>query len=244
MIEVGRVFETNRCGSLTVVDYIDSSRVVVMFNDKHQHKTTVQANKLKSGSVKNPYHPRVYGVGFVGVGRFKTRVDGKNTLEYTVWTAMMSRCYNPVYHKKHPTYLECSVHPDWHNFQVFAEWYINHESYGLGYHLDKDLLVRGNKIYSENTCCLLPSQLNMSIQESQSRQEDLPTGVTKPERGGYRATLHIDGKNVNLGYFETVEEARLMYKSRKEGNVRRLADLWKDRITKDTYDSLKRWELG
>jgi len=63
------------------------------------------------------------------------------------------------------------------------------------YQLDKDLLIPKNKIYSEDTCVLLPAALNSFVMNTESKRTELPQGVVLvPENGRYKTQLRIDGK--------------------------------------------------
>lgn len=86
---------------------------------------------------------------------------------------MFVRCYDDKYQLRQPTYIGCSVSDDFCNFQNFAEWY-SHYKYKCKYPLeiDKDLLYEGNKIYSPKTCCLLPKEINSTLN---SKRHDLDT---------------------------------------------------------------------
>ena len=86
---------------------------------------------------------------------------------------MFVRCYDDKYQLRQPTYIGCSVSEDFCNFQNFAEWY-SHYKYECKYPLeiDKDLLYEGNKIYSPKTCCLLPKEINSTLN---SKRHDLDT---------------------------------------------------------------------
>ncbi len=70
---------------------------------------------------------------------------------------MLRRCYDDELHSKYPTYKGCSVCDEWHDFQVFAQWYKS--NYIEGYHLDKDIKINGNKVYSPSACLFVsPSE--------------------------------------------------------------------------------------
>ena len=106
--------------------------------------------------IKNPYHPAVYGIGYIGEG------EGEKGRVYNIWKKVLQRCYSKEYHIKKPTYIGCSVVKEWLNFQNFAKWYKkNYKPETMeGWHLDKDILVKGNKIYSPETCCFVPADIN------------------------------------------------------------------------------------
>lgn len=159
---IGFTVTTNEGYKLTVIDGGTRKRYCTVLLDgvEFEARTSI----VKHGAVKNRLHPSVYGVGCIGHGKYACGANGKRTKSYKTWQSMLSRCYDDKYHEKMPTYKDCSVHSDWHNFQVFAEWF--EHNYIEGFHLDKDKLVSGNRIYSADTCCFLSSQENIEVSQS------------------------------------------------------------------------------
>ncbi len=241
-IKLGDVFPTNQGGSVIVVGYKNLKNITVQHIDKYSHIAVVQAGSLKAGNVKNPYYKAVRGVGFVGVGDFNAYDNKVITPEYRAWGGMFSRCYSKGL--EDPTYKDCVVTPEWHNFQVFAEWYVSHEFYGLGYHLDKDLLVRGNKVYSPSTCDMLPVEINSLLLDRRSERGEYPIGVSLLKRSGkFTAKLRIDGVTKNIGSYDTAKEAHKAYVVEKEANVKRMALSYKDKISKQAFSALMNWKV-
>lgn len=80
---------------------------------------------------------------------------------YSLWKGILERSYNPEYKKRNPTYISCTTHPDWHRFSKFKEWVDNQpqKDWRVLY-LDKDLRVKGGKVYGPDTCCFLTPQEN------------------------------------------------------------------------------------
>lgn len=195
---------------------------------------------VKAG-LETLYRPSVYGIGFMGAGEYVSKVDGKHTPAYKTWHGMLRRCYCPKSLARYPTYIGCTVHPDWHNFQVFAEWF-ERQYWAECWHLDKDLISDGNKVYSEETCVFLPQQLNTLLTDSGASRGDLPQGVSRHGRG-YQAQLNVDGKLHYLGTYQTPEEAFQAYKFAKESNVKRMAEQYRGLIDPRVYDSLMRYEV-
>lgn len=182
------------------------------------------------------YTPTVRGVGFLGVGNHKTKVGGKETPAYRTWKSMLTRCYDPSWHAEYPTYIGCTVTPEWHNFQTFAEWY-HAQTIGEGWALDKDLTIKGNKVYSAETCTFVPPEINSLLINSKASRGDLPQGVSRFE-GRYRARIRVRGKEQYLGLFSTPEAAFEAYKGVKEAHVKDMADFWKPELDPRVYAAL------
>lgn len=155
-IHIGDKYITNNCGEIEVVEYKSCSEILVKFTDG----TTVLCSSaaLRKGRVRNPMKPFMNGYGFIGIGKYRTRTHPKC---YKVWNSMLMRCYSEEVQAKHPTYKGCTVREDWLNFQNFAEFYYSDRFRQDGWELDKDIIVQGNKVYSIDTCCFVPSVINV-----------------------------------------------------------------------------------
>lgn len=238
-IKVGDIFITNQGCKIKVIEYKTYDKVIAEFLDSKKHRVTTTVKNLKSGGIKNPYHPCVLGVGFIGVGNFVSKTNNKHTPEYAAWRSMMQRCYSDKFHEKQPTYKNCAVCDEWHNFQVFAEWYTNHEFYGLGYQLDKDLLIDGNKVYSPDTCMLVPKDINVLFTDRAAVRGDYPIGVVFHIRNKtYLASLEVNGKRKHLGTFRNVNDASNAYQKAKKEYVKQKALEWQDRIDERLFNAL------
>lgn len=186
----------------------------------------------------------MYGTGYNTQGIHKARLGNNFNKTYYVWKNMIQRCYCHETQIKHPTYKDCTVCPEWHDYQVFAEWYTNHEYYGLGYQLDKDLLNQGNKIYSPDTCCLVPKELNILLNDSAKARGEYPQGVSFHKKSGkYCAQININGKRKHIGLFICPDKAYIAYKVANEHYVKQKANEWRDRIAPEVFDALMSWKL-
>lgn len=245
IIKVGDTFK-NKCGTIAVViGYENSRKITVEFQDDFKNHKTFKAERLRSGDFKNPYDKTILGVGYIGVGKYQARLKGELTEAYVVWASAMCRCYNTRYQKTKPTYKGFSLKEDWHNFQVFAEWYYSQNFCGLGYELDKDLIIKGNKIYGDETCCLVPREVNLLITGNQRNRGIYPQGVCIDKRNlKYRSRLSKKGKEVYLGDFNTPEEAFYAYKEAKEKYIKEVANKYKDQIDIRAYEALMRYEVN
>jgi hypothetical protein len=195
-----------------------------------------------SGAVKNPYDKSVYEVGYLGEGKYKATINREMTSQYKVWRGMLQRCYDNKFHKKHPSYIGCTVSAEWHNFQIFGEWYDEnyYEIKGERIHLDKDILIKGNKIYSPETCVFVPHRINSLFTKSDAIRGNLPIGVTKDKSSKYRATCCIK-KQEYIGSFNTEQEAFHVYKQYKENYIKESAEEYKDKIPTRLYEVMKKY---
>jgi len=112
-----------------------------------------------------------------------------------------------VYHKKQPTYMDCFVDELWLRFSTFKRWMLTQDWFGN--ELDKDILSKGNKIYSTENCVFVSKQVNTFLSERKADRGEYPIGVGLHKKSGlYRARCGDTlGGRKNLGYFKTPEEA-------------------------------------
>lgn len=240
---VGQIRNTNEGGSFTVLEVNSAADIIIVHNDEHKHTAKVSACQVRNGNIRNPYYPTLCGVGYMGVGIHRSKIAGKHIKHYGVWTGAISRCYCPILQSKRPSYIGCSLSKEWLCYQNFAEWYINHESYGLGYEVDKDLLVKNNTVYSPETCTLIPKEINLALRFERTKDNNLPTGVLSSKLGGYTASLKSGGSDCHLGTFKTSEEASLAYVKAKESYVKEVAIKWKGKIESKAYEALMSWTV-
>ena len=141
------------------------------------------------------------------------KIGGRILKSYDCWNDMLSRCYSPRVHASQPRYIGCTVSADWLVFSRFKRWFDSR--YQEGYELDKDLLIPGNRVYSPETCVLIPTFLNLFTTGRPTRGAKLPQGVNKRSENSYRA--RIGGKKTFevIGNFRTAEEAHLAWFNRK-----------------------------
>lgn len=176
-----------------------------------------------------------FGVGKNCGGVYKTSVNKIYTKEYALWHSMLTRCYSSKYHEKFPTYKICEMSDNFKDYQWFAEWCQHQTGFGLeGYHLDKDILIKGNKLYSEDTCVFVPRQLNLFFPRYDSARGKNPIGVCFQEKTGkFMARVskyNKDNSQQFLGLFNTKEEAFLAYKAAKETILKELLEVYKELI--------------
>jgi hypothetical protein len=242
-IKVGDVFSTKKGDEAVVLEYNGCKDVIVKFTDVRGYVVSVVANNLRSGAFRNPGRPSVYGVGYYGIGDHVSKIDGKHTRAYRRWNDMLKRGYCPKEKARYPTYADCSVDKEWHNFQVFADWFYDQpNSTREDFALDKDLMVWGNKTYSKDFCSFVPEQINTLLNDHGSARGDFPQGITKLD-DGYVARLSVHNERIYLGYYNTADDAYQVYREAKSAHVRKLADRYKDDLHPTVYKNLMTWEL-
>ena len=206
-------------------------------------------NRIKSNTGKPKVRKNlVFGVG---VNDYMENVKNKNVhmQSYIIWHGMFQRCYAKEYYKKRPTYTGCSVCEEWQKFSNFKYWLDNPSNgYRNGYQLDKDVLIKGNKVYSPETCCFVPQEINTLFIKSDKTRGDLPIGVGKSvcAKGiKYTANFSKFGKRRRLGTFDTPEEAFNAYKSAKEKHIQEIALEYysQGKITERVYNALMNYKV-
>lgn len=181
-----------------------------------------------------------YGVGINDV------IGGSSSRAFQIWTNMLLRCYDKSTAHKHPTYIGCTVCSEWHYLSNFKRWFEDSANgYREGYHLDKDILHKGNKIYSPLTCCFIPIEINSLIVNRQRFRGKCPIGI-QPKDGGYEVAMCSSGERKRyIGFYHTLEEAFSAYKDAKEYRIKEVAMRFYNQglITTRVYDALLNYKI-
>lgn len=165
---------------------------------------------------------------------------------YNVWVSMIGRCYTTNTRPTDKSYIGCEVCPDWLTYSNFHNWFYDpNNGYVKGYNLDKDIISKGNKIYSPSTCCFIPQELNKVFTKRKSRRGEFPIGVIISKSGKYDSRIKINKKDYYLGVYNTVEEAFNAYKNAKERHIRNVAEKYfqEGKITERVYNALMKYEV-
>lgn len=204
---------------IRIISYNNSADCSVIFNDGTIIES-VQYFSIKKGSIKNPNHKSVFGIGFFGTGKYKCSVNKIRTKSYTSWQNMLQRCYDKNYQKTNQTYVNSYVIVEWHNYQNFAKWF--EENYIEDFDLDKDILFKGNKIYSPETCCFVPRKINTLLIKCNKTRGLYPIGVNRMGKK-FQSIIRSHSVLKHLGLFDTPEEAFKVYKEEKERDIKKIA---------------------
>lgn len=214
-----------------IVEYYDKSHVKIVFLDYTHYSTITALYNVVAGSVKNPYLINKNG-GYYGEGDYIINRDPKPG---KTWDSMLRRahCHIARNHKLKDSYFYTSVCEEWLCLQTFVKWYINYRSminpkYWKELEIDKDILQwnKEYKIYSPETCCLIPHNLNsilVGMHTESSKNRDLPIGVVDDKYNRYTAYVSDFGTRYSVGTYDTKEEAFEAYKKAKKNIINKLA---------------------
>lgn len=170
--------------------------------------------------------------------------DGKyaDTRSGSIHRGIKERCHKGSdYQRKFPSYSNCSMSEEFLDFQFFVEWHMKQAAFGMdGFHIDKDILIPGNKVYSQDTCCLVPGIINLLMVRHTDAKTDMPLGVQLTDSKKYKAQ---HGKGAYLGIYKTKELAFAAYKNYKEAKIRDAVKLHMAVLEPRVYAALMSYEV-
>lgn len=229
---------TRGSGTLQVIKYINSYKVVVRFVTTGYIRST-SAVQIRRGTVKDPYYPAVRGIGYIGEGRFLPSTEtGCGTKLYNLWKNVLSRVGNSD--NKHAAYINVRVCTDWLCFQTFAE-HVSSLPFAMqkGYDLDKDFLGLDKDIYSPDTAAFVPNSLNRVFTTRLERNI-----VYRPDllpNRPYRAQIVQFKGRTHCAYFPTFGQAKRYYLQQKLQYIKDLAITNRHVMDKRVYDCIEGW---
>lgn len=236
---------------MRIVKYNSAHDIIVEFQDEYKIKVNTQYWQFKLGEVKNPYYPSIYGVGVIGT-KYPLKVDGKNTKEYEAWKSVLERSFDEKLKEKYTTYKLIECCEEWLSYENFYKWlhcqknfekWLNEDKWEI----DKDILIKGSKIYSPETCCLVPHNVNSLFTKSNATRGDLPIGVTR-HGNGFQVQCNNpfkDNGHEYLGTYSTPSQAFLVYKKFKENLIKQVAqtEYNKGNLTKQCYEAMMEYQV-
>jgi hypothetical protein len=210
------------------------------------HPPPIQVQALTRAAPQNAIHDfvareksRLRLVCGVGLNDSETpiasavRVNGKTRVTWkcpasAAWADMLYRCYSEKFQKRYPSYQGCSVSPRWLSLSSFHDWMFSQDY--TGKHLDKDLLIPGNKVYSAETCVFITPELNNVLTEGHSKIGGLPIGASRHKQGRIDAQCRnpFTKRSEHIGLFDSPVEAHEAWRARKHEHACAYADLQDD----------------
>lgn len=250
MDRIGELNHNKQNCLMRIIKYNNNHDIVIEFQDKYMAWVHTSYNHFKKGSVKNPYYPSIYGVGMVG-NKCPTFVNGKQIKEYVAWVNMLGRCYSEKHKDKRSTYKDVTCCKEWLLYENFYEWLHSQKNFdqwlnGEKWSVDKDILVKDNKIYSPDTCCLVPNAINSIFTKRNASRGKYPIGVSYQARDNvFSANVDINGKTKYIGNFNSPEQAFLAYKEYKENYIKQIAQEEYSicNITKQCYEAMMNYKV-
>lgn len=231
---------------MTCVEYNNAMDITVQFDNPFYKVKNIWWNFIR-GKIKNYNIPTIHKKGIVG-DRTIIRENGHDLKEFGCWKDLIFRVYgNKKTDSTSLRYKECKVCEDWIRYPNFFKWVRSQENYdkwlnGERWCLDKDILIKGNKLYSPETCCLVPVNVNTLFVKRDVVRGGLPIGVIRNHKRF--SALYSDQFTKKYAYggtYDTPEEAfYLGYKPNKENMIKRVAQSEYDKgnITKKCYNAM------
>lgn len=199
--------------------------------------------KENSHYARHKLRHAIYGSFFLDC-KYSCKNDDWTFAAYNAWRRMIARCHRLSYIKKNPAYSDCRVCDEWHLFSNFEKWY--KDNYIKGNELDKDILIKGNKTYSPQTCCFVPQEINKLLIKRNRKRGKHPIGVYSPRKGLFLAQISIEHKTQTIGCFKNEIDAFRAYKAKKESYIKEKALEYyqKGLIKKEVFEALNKYEVN
>ena len=235
---------------MKIIEYKNARDITVEFQDEYKAKVCTEYCNFKTGNIKNPFYKSAYGVGMVGE-KYSVSINRKLNKEYVIWLSILQRCFDVKTKEKHPTYKDVTCCKEWLLFENFYEWLHEQSNFdkwidGSKWAVDKDILVKGNKVYSPDVCCLVSMSVNNLFTKRDITRGDLPIGVVS-HGNGFRAQWNnpLINKREFSNTYSTIEQAFKIYKIKKEEIIKLVAqtEFKKGNITEKCYNAMLNYKV-
>lgn len=251
----GTVWQTNEGYYVQIMNYVGTSDVKIRFlNVTPACHLTVTMQNLRKGQIKYPFKRNKFG-GYVGMGPYNTN---EFSWLYQIWYNMLMRTNGTEYYIKYhgcytDAYNNAEICDAWLNYNVFADWYLNQLRFlnpNISYDIDKDFLypiykyqTDGKKLYSPDTCLLIPHAINAALANFNMSQNKYETEEEyNMNKNNVKAQLHElakhfwDIKALSADAYALI----MMYEPNEWEN---LTDEDTDRIRKELHKKIRKNEL-
>ena len=240
-----KTFISNESGLYTIVvaNNIERMKAVFLLTGT---EVWVSADQVDKGNVRDVFKPNTVNVGYLG-NQSATDGSGNHLKEYEIWHAMLERCYGS---RDLESYKYCIVSEEFHSFEYFYNWYNKQKgAKSEGWQLDKDILSDGCKIYAEDTCVLVPRDINMFFAQTCGRtyqnvsKTKYVVGVNWDKQRKKFQSKYNNGGDKVISYHDSEWEAFLAYKRAKETRAKQLAKEYYGLIDHRVYDKLMNYKV-
>ncbi len=244
---VNEIKESKRFGIMKILEYNNCNDIKIQFIKTGAIVNTTY-RKFKNDNIKDPLCKNVVGIGCFGIGKYKSTNKGKITKEYGIWNHMLDRSIVDLNNSnaRNKSYADVIICESWLNFQNFANWFEKnyYEIPNTIMHLDKDILIKNNKIYGPEFCEFVPANINYLFTKSNAIRGKCSIGTYfNKTTNKYVARIRIDSKTMNIGTFNTQIEAFNAYKKIKEENIKQMADKYKIYLPTRIYKALYNYNV-
>lgn len=227
---------------MEIIEYVNNKDITVRFLETGSI-VKCGYSPFSKGTLRSPYDKTVYGIGFLGEGKYPNILNGVNTQAYKTWHGMMRRGYDQDFKDRNPSYKEVTVCEHWHNYQNFAAWFEKnyYDIEGEKMNLDKDILTKGNKQYSPDTCIFVPAYINTLFANAETNHGKYFTCIysTKAKENKFCVRTRTE----HIGNYPTLEKAFTAYKRHKELVIRDIANLYKEKIPARLYNAMLNYKI-
>lgn len=237
---IGQIYESKNFGKFKIIEYTNRTNVVIKFLDTCFTKNTTM-QRVEKGDIKDELSPSIEGIGVNDLNT-SNHYTGTRSEYYYRWVNMIRRVKNT---QNKFEYTNTTCNPRWLYFSKFLDDIYEIQNFDkIDWEIDKDILFKGNRNYSKETCCFVPSKINSLLILARLRRGNMPLGVQFCNRDKiYTSSISIDSKRKRLGTFKNSDDAFYAYKIAKENEIKRVADEYKGIIADNVYYALYNWKI-
>ena len=174
-----------------------------------------------------------------------TWINGRIHPFYEQWRGMHRRC-KEILKPRNTLYKNCTICKEWDDYDIYFKWAKEnyYEIPGERICLDKDILVKGNKIYSPEFCIFVPQRINQLFESSKASRGKYPLGISYLKNNDtFMVRMRKNGETVLLGIYNDIDEAFNKYKTEKEKYIKEIADEYKCKIPKELYEAMYNYKI-
>lgn len=241
----GMEFTNSKGFRWRVIDCKFSRRIVIESMEWMPYTVTVRKEAIQKGVVFYPYGKMKDGC-YKGDGKWD--YSPKNPY-MQLWCGVRLRTLNEKFKQEHKSYLNCTLCPEWMCLQNFCDWADSTypKSFpDIDWEIDKDFLSSSG-VYSPETCCWLPKELNLFL----SRMTERPIYEKKGLKGSSFILYVREGTEVYkeknghyIGSYPTYEDAVIKWKEVKQNRLSTLIEKYRHCLSPVVIEKLSSLEIA